>query len=128
MSVTVTDNPVARNTLNILADYKIHHSGEENHAAPPPNNPEPVPTQDRQFKSSQNTQTNGVQNGLEATSLSTGSWRDMPPVRPPHRNLDLSERPVGANPALITIIGVMFTGVYIKAVNTTSQYQPRWYH
>jgi hypothetical protein len=102
MSATTTSNPITRSVLEALTDYDLHHSGDpENPAsAPAPNEREDV---------------QHIQNPED--------WpidhRDVPPFRPINRELDMNERPFGANPVENVIINIMFTGVFLSSVSDT---------
>lgn len=79
-------------TISLLADYEVHHSGSDavdavnEHEA----SPQPVewPTHHRR----------------------------IPAFRPTNRNLSFEERPGGSNPAEMVFIQVMLHGVWLNAV------------
>ena len=84
-------------TLSILADYEVHHSGTDR------------------------------ESGHETvTSPQPADWpshhRRMPVFRPTNRNLSFEERPGGSNPAEMVFIQVMLHGVWLNAVSISFQY------
>ncbi|RHZ62435.1 uncharacterized protein CDV56_100060 [Aspergillus thermomutatus] len=95
MSTTATTTQTNTNTLSILADYELHHSGSEE---PQSSEREPV---------------------SQAAQAQPANWpsnyRRMPAYRPVNRELDLSERPAGSNPAEFVFIQVMLHGVWLNA-------------
>lgn len=102
MSVTTTANRTYYNTVNVLADYELHHSRDkEDHrdtaAAPPPNhNPSPA-----------------LQNPDDWPT----DRRRIPAYRPAQPDLDQSTRRVYQNHAERGFITVMFLGVRTNAVS-----------
>ncbi|PWY96205.1 hypothetical protein BO94DRAFT_580070 [Aspergillus sclerotioniger CBS 115572] len=92
MSTTTTTTQT--NTLSILSDYEVHHTGETH----PPQSP--------------------------STSTSTptsqpvdwpSDYRRVPPYRPANRNLDYNERAAGSSPAEYVFIQSMLHGVWLNA-------------
>jgi hypothetical protein len=75
-------------TLSVLADYEVHHSGSE--TVIEETQPQPVewPTHHRR----------------------------MPAFRPTNRDLSFEERPGGSSPAEMVFIQVMLHGVWLNAV------------
>ncbi|KAJ5661511.1 uncharacterized protein N7477_009127 [Penicillium maclennaniae] len=90
MSSTITTTTTS---LSVLADYEVHHSGEENvptvnHSQPQPGHPD-WPTHHRR----------------------------IPAYRPANREMDLTQRPAGnGHPAEFAFIQVMLHGVWLNAV------------
>ncbi|EOD47419.1 hypothetical protein GTA08_BOTSDO01959 [Neofusicoccum parvum] len=97
MSVTTTENRAYYNTVNVLADYELHHSRADPSTAAPPPNPNPAPA--------------GVQNPDDWPT----DRRRVPAYRPVQPDLDQSTRRVYQNPAERTFITIMFTGVRTNA-------------
>ena len=98
MSVTTTQNPVTGSVLQVLADYDLHHSGDPAHpreAERPNLRPEPSINNPHWWPSDHNR---------------------VPPYRPINRNLDLEQRPDGANAIERTFIFVMLNGCGLNAV------------
>lgn len=90
MSATTTTTATS---LSALADYELHHSGEERTTpapAPSVNTPQPAnwPTDHRR----------------------------MPAYRPANHNLDYNERTAGTNAGEYVFIQVMLHGVWLNAV------------
>lgn len=102
MSVTTTENAAVYNTLNVLADYELHHSRAEPSAvAPPPNpNPNPATANPEDWPSDRNR---------------------IPPYRPVQPDLDQSTRRVYQNPAERAFITMMFLGVRTNGVSRSPQ-------
>lgn len=90
MSATAT---TTTQSLSVLADYEVHHSGVEQHYATV--NPAPSSTQPANWPS---------------------YHRRMPAYRPTNRNLDRIDRPAGSNGVEFTFIQVMLHGVWLNAV------------
>ncbi|KAI9930235.1 hypothetical protein ASPWEDRAFT_23957 [Aspergillus wentii DTO 134E9] len=91
MSTTTTTQT---NTLSILADYELHHSGSDNvHESHEPAVP-PVQSQPANWPS---------------------NHRRVPAYRPINRNLEFDERPAGSNPAEFVFIQTMLHGVWLNA-------------
>ncbi|OQD80701.1 hypothetical protein PENANT_c033G07866 [Penicillium antarcticum] len=91
---TTTTTTTTTQTLSILADYEVHHSGndhQDEHTSP-------------------------------VTAPQPADWpiehRRMPAYRPTNRNLPFEERPGGSNPAEMVFIQVMLHGVWLNAVGT----------
>lgn len=93
MSSTTT---TTTNSLSVLADYEVHHSGEETETVPvntsqPQSNPPDWPTHHRR----------------------------IPAYRPMNRELDFAERPAGTGPLVeYAFIQVMLHGVWLNGVCT----------
>ncbi|KAJ5353342.1 hypothetical protein N7452_002316 [Penicillium brevicompactum] len=83
MSTTTTTQ-----TISLLADYEVHHSGSDavNERETPPQ-PVEWPTHHRR----------------------------IPAFRPTNRNLSFEERPGGSNPGEMVFIQVMLHGVWLNA-------------
>lgn len=98
MSVTTTENRAYYNTVNVLADYELHHSrAEPSSVAPPPNpNPNPATSNPEDWPSDRNR---------------------IPAYRPVQPDLDQSPRRVYQNPAERAFITMMFLGVRINGVS-----------
>ncbi|KAB2573879.1 hypothetical protein BFW01_g3638 [Lasiodiplodia theobromae] len=96
MSVTTTTNQTYYNTVNVLADYELHHS----RSSPPTNAPVVAPPNANPNPSHQN----------------PDDWptdrRRIPAYRPVQPDLDLSTRRVYLNPAERIFVTVMFMGVW----------------
>lgn len=109
MSVTTTSNPVTTQTIRLLTDYEIHHSGDPDATAPSPNaHPiPPTPSASTTLSSS------------SAAEEQPDNWptehRRIPPHRPINRELDFAERPAGLNGAEFVFIQVMLNGVRLNA-------------
>ncbi|KKK24659.1 hypothetical protein AOCH_003696 [Aspergillus ochraceoroseus] len=92
MSTTTTQV----STLDILADYDLHHSGSE-----ATSNVEPIANP-------------------RAPTPQSIHWpchyRRMPPHRPTNRNLDQAERPAGVDLPEFLFIQSMLHGVWLNAV------------
>lgn len=90
MSATTTTTTAT--SLSVLADYELHHSGDERStSAPAPVNtsqPADWPTDHRR----------------------------MPAYRPANQNLDYNERTAGTGPGEYVFIQVMLHGVWLNAV------------
>ncbi|KAJ5126335.1 hypothetical protein N7448_005638 [Penicillium atrosanguineum] len=89
MSSTITTTTTS---LSVLADYEVHHSGEENVPARIPSQPQ----------------------------ADQPAWpthhRRMPAYRPANRELDLTQRPAGnGHPAEFAFIQIMLHGVWLNA-------------
>ncbi|KAJ5984577.1 hypothetical protein N7481_006676 [Penicillium waksmanii] len=90
MSTTTTTTTA--NTLTVLADYEVHHSGSQQ----PAQQSEPV------------------------TSSQPADWptdhRRVPAYRPVQQNLSYAERPAGnGHPAEYAFIQIMLHGVWLNA-------------
>ncbi|ROV87686.1 hypothetical protein VMCG_10573 [Cytospora schulzeri] len=97
MSATTTDNPITTSIhRQVLQDYEIHLTGD-NETAVPPNTDGPSPP-----------------------ASNPASWpadhRGVPPYRPVNTNLDRSQRPWGGNPVGDAFVFVMLNGVWLNAV------------
>ena len=101
MSVTTTANPITRNTLRVLADYEVHHSGE---------NDELVTVEEP------NPRSHEAEAQVEDPEWWDRSHRRVPQHRPINRNLDREERPDGRNPIERTFVFTMLNGVGLVAV------------
>lgn len=101
MSVTTTTNQTYYNTVNVLADYELHHS----RSSPPTNAPVVAPPNANPNPSHQN----------------PDDWptdrRRIPAYRPVQPDLDLSTRRVYLNPAERIFVTVMFMGVWTNGVS-----------
>lgn len=96
MSSTITATTTTT-SLSVLADYEVHHSGEENVPAVIPSQPQ----------------------------SDQPDWpthhRRIPAYRPANRELDLTQRPAGnGHPAEFAFIQVMLHGVWLNAVSAVS--------
>jgi hypothetical protein len=93
MSSTITNTTTS---LSVLADYEVHHSGEETETVPvntslPQSNQPDWPTHHRR----------------------------IPAYRPANRELDYTQRPAGnGHPAEYAFIQVMLHGCWLNAVCT----------
>ena len=105
MSVTTTANPITTNTLRILADYEVHHSGE---------NIENVTVEDPNPRSRE------AEAHVDNPDWWDRSHRRVPQHRPVNRNLDREERPDGVNPIERTFIFTMLNGVGLVAVRSST--------
>ncbi|KAJ5872254.1 uncharacterized protein N7529_004607 [Penicillium soppii] len=88
--MATTTTTTTTQTLSVLADYEVHHSGADHESEHEPvTSPQPVewPTHHRR----------------------------MPEFRPTNRNLSFEERPGGSNPAEMVFIQVMLHGVWLNA-------------
>jgi hypothetical protein len=89
--MAITTTTTTTQTLSILADYEVHHSGTDHESEHETvNSPQPAnwPTHHRR----------------------------IPEFRPINRNLSFEERPGGSNPGEIVFIQVMLHGVWLNAV------------
>ncbi|PVH75031.1 hypothetical protein DL98DRAFT_467007 [Cadophora sp. DSE1049] len=97
MSVTTTAKPITLSLQQTLGDYEVHVTGDSQETRP--------------VESLNSRRSNAVTN--------PPSWpRDyhrVPPRRLVNRDLDWSERPLGANPGEKLFLNVMFTGVSLNA-------------
>jgi hypothetical protein len=92
--MATTTTTTTTQTLSVLADYEVHHSGADHESEHEPvTSPQPVewPTHHRR----------------------------MPEFRPTNRNLSFEERPGGSNPAEMVFIQVMLHGVWLNAVSVS---------
>ncbi|KAJ6094583.1 hypothetical protein N7467_002096 [Penicillium canescens] len=89
----MTTTTTTTQTLSILADYEVHHSGNDNH--------------------------DEHEHASPITTRQPTDWptdhRRMPAYRPTNRNLPFEERPGGSNPAEMVFIQVMLNGVWLNA-------------
>ncbi|KAJ5662867.1 hypothetical protein N7507_003598 [Penicillium longicatenatum] len=90
MSTTTTTTTTAT-SLSVLADYELHHSGDERSTSAPA----PV-------------------NTSQPTDWPT-DHRRMPAYRPANRNLDYNERTAGTGAGEYVFIQVMLHGVWLNA-------------
>ncbi|KAF7891739.1 hypothetical protein EAF00_008041 [Botryotinia globosa] len=99
MSTTVTDNPITISPRQTLAEYDIHHTGDDrgmNDTIVPPNT------------------SNIPENVNNPSSWPRDQYR-IPNYRPINRHLIAAERPNGSNGAERVFITLMFTGVSLNA-------------
>ena len=99
MSVTTTANPVTLSLQQTLGDYEVHVTGDSQEARP--------------VASQNSRQSNTVANPPSWPR----NYHRVPPHRPVNRDLDWSQRPLGANPGEKLFLNVMFTGVSSNAVS-----------
>ncbi|KAJ0414602.1 hypothetical protein BJY00DRAFT_318686 [Aspergillus carlsbadensis] len=95
-ATTTTTNTTTNNTLSILADYELHHSGPESTASQNahPSSPSPSSSQPANWPT---------------------DHRRVPPHRPVNRNLDRAERAAGSNVPEYIFIQSMLHGVWLNA-------------
>ncbi|ESZ93898.1 hypothetical protein SBOR_5719 [Sclerotinia borealis F-4128] len=100
MSTTTTDSSITISALQTLAEYDIHHTGEEvvTSGITSPN-------------------TSNVPTIVENPPSWPQNQHRVPNHRPINRHLNFSERPNGSNGAERVFITVMFTGVALNAVS-----------
>ncbi|TGO33095.1 hypothetical protein BHYA_0267g00120 [Botrytis hyacinthi] len=99
MSATITDNPITISSRQTLAEYDIHHTGDDrgmNDMIVPPNT------------------SNIPENVNNPSSWPRDQYR-IPNYRPINRHLIAAERPNGSNGAERVFITLMFTGVSLNA-------------
>ncbi|KAF7925154.1 uncharacterized protein EAE98_007242 [Botrytis deweyae] len=99
MSATITDNPITISSRQTLAEYDIHHTGDDrgmNDMIVPPNT------------------SNIPENVDNPPSWPRDQYR-IPNYRPINRHLIAAERPNGSNGAERVFITLMFTGVSLNA-------------
>ncbi|KAH7395993.1 hypothetical protein BKA64DRAFT_675093 [Cadophora sp. MPI-SDFR-AT-0126] len=97
MSVTTTANPITLSLQQTLGDYEVHVTGDTQETRP--------------VESLNSRQPNTVANPPSWPR----NYHRVPPRRPVNKNLDRSERPLGANPGEQLFLNVMFTGVSLNA-------------
>lgn len=92
-----TTTATTTQTLSILADYEVYHSGNDNH--------------------------DEHEHASSTTTPQPADWptdhRRMPAYRPTNRNLPFEERPGGSNPVEMVFIQVMLHGVWLNAVGSS---------
>ncbi|KAF7131375.1 hypothetical protein CNMCM5793_004546 [Aspergillus hiratsukae] len=93
MATTATTTQTNTNSLSILADYELHHSGSE----------EPQLSQRAPISQ------------VAQPANWPSNYRRVPAYRPANHELDRSERPAGSNPAEFVFIQVMLHGVWLNA-------------
>ena len=118
MSVTTTQNPLTRTALTLLADYQIHHSGDDEHVAPPSNATNQNPL--KLARSPNTAATYEEHDDDEKPQLGRLAHRRVPPYRPINRNLNPEERPTASNPAEVMFVVVMLNGVNLNAVSSVT--------
>ncbi|KAF7919704.1 uncharacterized protein EAE97_011622 [Botrytis byssoidea] len=99
MSATITDNPITISSRQTLAEYDIHHTGDDrgmNDMIVPPNT------------------SNIPENVNNPSSWPRDQYR-IPNYRPINQHLIAAERPNGSNGAERVFITLMFTGVSLNA-------------
>ncbi len=99
MSVTTTANPITLSLQQTLGDYEVHVTGDSQETRP--------------VASQNSRRSNAVANPPSWPR----NYHRVPPHRPVNRDLDWSERPLGANPGEKLFLNVMFTGVSSNAVS-----------
>lgn len=104
MSVTTTANPIHYNLEATLADYDLHHSGEQTEGLDTSLNAHPAPN---------SSSTQSQQNPSDWPT----EHRRVPAYRPINHELDQSERRVYLNGIEQAFVGVMFTGVFLESVS-----------
>ncbi|KAG4422624.1 hypothetical protein IFR04_004245 [Cadophora malorum] len=97
MSVTTTANPITLSLQQTLGDYEVHVTGDSQETRP--------------VASQNSRRSNAVANPPSWPR----NYHRVPPHRPVNRDLDWSERPLGANPGEKLFLNVMFTGVSSNA-------------
>jgi hypothetical protein len=102
MSSTTTTTRSQTSSLSVLADYELHHSGNE-----------------PDVQSSVSREPPDV-----ASSAQPANWprdhRRVPPYRPINRNLNWDERPAGSNTGEFIFVQVMLHGVWLNAVSNVA--------
>ncbi|KAF7173774.1 hypothetical protein CNMCM5623_006015 [Aspergillus felis] len=88
MATTATTTQTSTNSLSILADYELHHSGSE----------EP-----------QSSERARISQAAQPTNWPS-NYRRVPAYRPANHELDYSERPAGSNRGEFVFIQVMLHG------------------
>lgn len=100
MSFTTTTNTSRLTLQQTLGDYEIHVTG-----APQESQPKATPN---------SSTTQGI-------TRNPASWpreyHRIPPRRPVNRELDWSQRPLGANLGEMVFLNIMFSGVSLNAVS-----------
>ncbi|TGO52898.1 hypothetical protein BOTNAR_0311g00090 [Botryotinia narcissicola] len=99
MSATITDNPITISSRQTLAEYDIHHTGDDrgmNDMIVPPN-------------------TSNIPGNVNNPSSWPQDQYRIPNYRPINRHLIAAERPNGSNGAERVFITLMFTGVSLNA-------------
>ncbi|TGO62070.1 hypothetical protein BCON_0022g00070 [Botryotinia convoluta] len=102
MSTTITDNPITISSRQTLAEYDIHHTGDDrgmNDMIVPPNT------------------SNILENVDNPSSWPRDQYR-IPNYRPINRHLIAAERPNGSNGAERVFITMMLTGVSLNAIRS----------
>ncbi|KAF5870409.1 uncharacterized protein Bfra_009795 [Botrytis fragariae] len=99
MSTTITDNPITTYSRQTLAEYDIHHTGDDGEINDiiVPSNTSDIP-----------------ENVENPVSWPRDQYR-IPNYRPINRHLIAAERPNGSNGAERVFITLMFTGVSLNA-------------
>ncbi|GFF59086.1 hypothetical protein IFM46972_11289 [Aspergillus udagawae] len=93
MATTATTTQTSTNSLSILADYELHHSGSEE---------------------SQSSERAPLSQAAQPANWPS-NYRRVPAYRPANHELDQSERPAGSNPGEFVFIQVMLHGVWLNA-------------
>ncbi|GFF89036.1 conserved hypothetical protein [Aspergillus udagawae] len=93
MATTATTTETSTNSLSILADYELHHSGNEE---------------------SQSSERAPLSQAAQPANWPS-NYRRVPAYRPANHALDQTERPAGSNPGEFVFIQVMLHGVWLNA-------------
>ncbi|KAE8453261.1 hypothetical protein EG329_011328 [Mollisiaceae sp. DMI_Dod_QoI] len=99
MSVTTTANPITLSLQQTLGDYEVHVTGDQRdprQIAAPNASSRRVPL-------------------IETPHWWPRNYHRIPPHRPVNRNLDWSQRPLGASAGEKLFLNVMFSGVSLNA-------------